>query len=108
MEDRRGFKWGFGGQSPKRMALIIGLVLVLLISGLVVIGMVISVGVGHAVILVDPLTRSTSDPVIGPTYVLKAPWVSYVDVYYATDSFEATIPCFSSDQLEMQIGILVR
>ena len=35
--------------------------------------MVASVGVGHAVILVDPVARSTSDPILGPTCVLKAP-----------------------------------
>jgi len=70
--------------------------------------MVISVGVGHAVLLVDPLTKSTSDPIVGPTYVVKAPWVTAVDVYYATDSFEDTIACFSSDQLEMQVQILLR
>jgi regulator of protease activity HflC (stomatin/prohibitin superfamily) len=70
--------------------------------------MVISVGVGHAVLLVDPLTKSTSEPIVGPTYVVKAPWVTAVDVYYATDSFEDTIGFFSSDQLEMQIQILVR
>jgi regulator of protease activity HflC (stomatin/prohibitin superfamily) len=64
--------------------------------------------VGHAVLLVDPLTKSTSEPIVGPTYVVKAPWVTAVDVYYATDSFEDTIACFSSDQLEMQIQILVR
>lgn len=70
--------------------------------------MVVSVGVGHAVVLVDPIAKSTSDPILGPTYALKAPWVSAVDVYYATDSYEATVPCFSSDQLEMQIGVLIR
>jgi len=70
--------------------------------------MIISVGVGHAVLLVDPLTKSTSEPIVGPTYVVKAPWVTAVDVYYATDSFEDTIACFSSDQLEMQIQILLR
>jgi len=58
--------------------------------------------------LVDPLTKSTSDPIVGPTYVMKAPWVTAVDVYYATDSFEDTIACFSSDQLEMQIQVLLR
>ena len=70
--------------------------------------MVRSVGVGHAMILVDPLTKSTSEPILGPTYVIKAPWVTAVDIYYATSSYESTIPCFSSDQLEMQIDILVR
>ena len=84
------------------------LILILLISTIFGLSMVISVGVGHAVLLVDPLTKSTSDPIVGPTYVMKAPWVTVVDVYYATDSFEDTIACFSSDQLEMQIQVLLR
>ena len=93
--------------SKKIMLLALGLILLLVFS--IIIGvMIISVGVGHAVILVDPLTSSTSGPYIGPAYVLKAPWVSAVDVYYATDTFEDTIACFSSDQLEMQIQVLAR
>ncbi|NIN53205.1 MAG: hypothetical protein GTO23_08640 [Nitrososphaeria archaeon] len=70
--------------------------------------MIVSVGVGHAVLLVDPIARSISEPILGPTFAIKAPWVSTVNVYYATDSYEATVPCFSSDQLEMQIEVLVR
>jgi regulator of protease activity HflC (stomatin/prohibitin superfamily) len=70
--------------------------------------MVVSIGVGHAVVLVDPIAKSVSDSILGPTYAVKAPWVGAVDVYYATDSFEDTVPCFSSDQLEMEIGVLLR
>src|SRR3972149_1005582 len=88
--------------------LVFALILILLVAMLFGFTMIISVGVGHAVLLVDPLTKSTSDPIVGPTYVVKAPWVTAVDVYYATDSFEDTIACFSSDQLEMQIQILLR
>lgn len=104
MEDKRRFGFNF----PKVQILGIGLLIVLILSVVFALSMVLSVGVGHAVILVDPLTKSTSDPILGPTYVLKAPWVTSIDVYYATDSFEGTIPCFSSDQLEMQIQILIR
>jgi regulator of protease activity HflC (stomatin/prohibitin superfamily) len=88
----------------------VGVVLAFLLVFLVVFGLffVIYVGVGHAVILVDPISRSTSEPILGPTYAIKAPWVSAVNLYYATDSFADTIPCFSSDQLEMQIEVLVR
>jgi len=60
------------------------------------------------VILVDTLTQSTSEPIVCPTFIIKAPWVSAVDIYYATESFEDTVPCFSSDQLEMQITLLIR
>jgi regulator of protease activity HflC (stomatin/prohibitin superfamily) len=96
------------GTPTKTTSLVIALIIILIISTVFGLAMIISVGVGHAVLLVDPLTKSTSDPIIGPTYVLKAPWVTTVDVYYATDSFEDTIACFSSDQLEMQIQVLVR
>jgi regulator of protease activity HflC (stomatin/prohibitin superfamily) len=77
----------------------------MIVFGLV---MVVQVGVGHAVILVDPIARSTSEPILGPTYAIKAPWVTTVDIYYATETFEDVIPSFSSDQLEMEIEVLVR
>jgi regulator of protease activity HflC (stomatin/prohibitin superfamily) len=104
MEGPKGFRLGF----PKVQIVGVGLIVLLVLSVILGLAMVISVGVGHAVILVDPLTKSTSDPILGPTYVVKAPWVTAIDVYYATDSYEGTIPCFSSDQLEMQIQVLVR
>jgi regulator of protease activity HflC (stomatin/prohibitin superfamily) len=91
-----------------KIALVTILVVVIIFAAIFGLIMVRSVGVGHAMILVDPLTRSTSDPILGPTFVIKAPWVTVVDIYYATDSYEGTVPCFSSDQLEMQIEILVR
>lgn len=104
MENTKGSRFTL----PKIQILGLGLIILLVVSIALGFAIVISVGVGHAVILVDPLTKSTSDPILGPSYVLKAPWVTAVDVYYATDSFEGTIPCFSSDQLEMQIQVLVR
>lgn len=97
--------WGTSSKTLILVAVPILLVILVIISALF---MVISVGVGHAVILVDPLTRTTSEPILGPTYAVKAPWVTAIDVYYATDTFEDTIPSFSSDQLEMQIEVLVR
>ena len=96
------------GVSPKVIGLVSVLAIIILFFVFFGLVMVIQVGVGHGVVLVDPLTRSTSEPILGPTYAIKAPWVTAVDIYYATDTFEDTIPSFSSDQLEMQIGILVR
>lgn len=84
------------------------LVFVLIISIIFGLTMIVGIEVGQAVIMVDPLTQSTSDAIVGPAYAVKAPWVTAVNVYYATDSYEDTIGCFSSDQLEMQIQILVR
>ncbi len=92
----------------KKTGLIMLAVILIIFSVIFALTMVVSVGVGHAVILVNPVSRSISDPVLGPTYAVKPPWVSAVDVYYATDSYEATVPSFSSDQLEMQIEVLVR
>lgn len=85
-------------------------IIALIVISLVVFGlfMVRQVAVGHAVILVDPLSGSTSEPLLGPTFVIKAPWVRDVDIFYATDSFEDIVPSFSSDQLEMQIEVLAR
>jgi len=100
---------GVGLSLSKRKTALILLAIVLVIFAIIVpLTMVVSVGVGHAVVLVDPISRSISDPILGPTYAFKPPWVSAVDVYYATESYEATVPCFSSDQLEMEIGVLVR
>jgi regulator of protease activity HflC (stomatin/prohibitin superfamily) len=90
---------------------VVGLaILVLVVIILVIFGMfmVRQVAVGHAVILVDPLSGSTSEPLLGPTFVIKAPWVRDVDIFHATDSFEDIVPSFSSDQLEMQIEVLAR
>ena len=70
--------------------------------------MFVGVGVGHAALLVDPIAQTISDPIFGPSYIVKAPWVGAVDIYYATDTFEDVIPCFSSDQLEIQMQVLIR
>ncbi len=94
--------------SKRKIGLIMLCVVLIIFAVIIPLTMVVNVGVGHAVILIDPITRSISDPILGPTYAFKAPWVGAVDVYHATDSYEDTIPCFSSDQLEMQIVVLLR
>lgn len=105
MVEGEGIRVGISPRIIGLVSVVAVLVIFLVFFGLV---MVIQVGVGHGVVFVDPLTRSTSDPILGPTYAIKAPWVTAVDIYYATDTFEDTIPSFSSDQLEMQIEVLVR
>ncbi|MGD8545279.1 MAG: SPFH domain-containing protein [Candidatus Bathyarchaeota archaeon] len=107
-EDGRGIRYSGPEWSMRKTGIVILVIFLIIFSILFVLLMVISVGVGHAVVLVNPLSKSISDPILGPTYALKAPWVTAVDIYYATDSYEATVPCFSSDQLEMQIQVLVR
>ena len=90
------------------------------IIGLMVFTMIFNVGVGEAGMVVDPLTGTISDPILGPTFGIKAPWTSLTTVPYAretlgmwgdgTDEFAdySAIDCFSKDQLEMQVDIMIR
>lgn len=94
--------------SKWKIGLVILFVVLIIFAVMIPLTLVVNVGVGHAVVLVDPISRSISDPILGPTYAIKAPWVSAVDIYCATDSYEDMVPCFSSDQLEMQIVVLLR
>ena len=82
--------------------------------------MFVNISVGHSVVLVDPLTQSVSEPILGPTWAVKAPWVSAVDIYYAVDSLGMWctgedpfadypgVKSFSKDQLEMDLDIMIR
>ena len=66
------------------------------------------VGVGHGAMIVDPIGNTVSEPVLGARWFFRPPWTYTVDIYYAIDTFSDTIPCFSSDQLEMDIEVLIR
>ncbi len=78
-----------------------------------------TVGVGYAAILVDPIGKQVSDPIAGPAWFLKAPWVSDIYVYYAVDSvgmwkegdltgeFPPITP-ISKDGLRIEVDVLVR
>jgi len=82
--------------------------------------MFVNVPVGNAVILVDPLAKTISKPRLGPAWVYKAPWVKPVQIMVAIDTLgmwgDGTDPradfpttkCFSRDQLEMEIDIMLR
>ncbi len=96
-------------------------VLIVLIIFFIIIPLTVfrSVGVGYGAILVDPLTGSVSEPVIGPAWFFKAPWVSDVHIYYAVDSvgmwtedgeqgeYPAITP-ISKDGLLIEVDVLVR
>jgi len=91
---------------PPVLGLIIIIGIVLLLSSSM---MFVFVDVGYALLLADPITRTVSDVVaVGPSWYFKMPWQSAVLIYYATDSYADTIPCFSRDQLEMRLEILIR
>ena len=73
-----------------------------------------SVDVGHALLVVDlrngqiyTITGASAGFLVdGSVAVLGL--IRTLDVYYATDVYEDSIPCFSSDQLEMNVTIQMR
>ncbi|NIN52405.1 MAG: hypothetical protein GTN80_04605 [Nitrososphaeria archaeon] len=88
------------------------IILIVIIAVIAVIGFftfVVGVGVGEAMLIEDPLTRTVSDVVaVGPAWAVKMPWQRAIIIYYATDTFEQTVSCFSKDQLEMGVQLLIR
>ena len=111
---------------PKLLKRAFSLVMIILLIGLVLftvlfaLSMFVSVGVGHAAVLVDPWAKTVSEPKIGPTWIVKAPWVQAVNIMVATDTLGMwgdgkdpsadmpTVYCFSRDQLEMAVDIMLR
>lgn len=80
-----------------------------------------SVSVGEAALLVDPVSNSVSDqPILGPSYFLRAPWISVVKIYYAVDTLGmwgngtdkyADFPAihgWSTEGLEIDVDVMVR
>ncbi|MDH5419313.1 MAG: SPFH domain-containing protein [Candidatus Bathyarchaeota archaeon] len=111
---------------PRRLKRAFSWVMIILLIGLVLftvlfaLTMFVSVGVGHAAVLVDPWAKTVSEPKVGPTWIVKAPWVQAVDIMVATDTLGMwgdgrdpsadlpTVYCFSRDQLEMAVDIMLR
>jgi regulator of protease activity HflC (stomatin/prohibitin superfamily) len=102
------------------LALIFIIVFAAVFAAIFLLTMWVNVPVGNAVVLVDPLGGTISEPTLGPTWVVKAPWVQPVQIGVAVDTLGMwgdgsdrtadfpTIQSFSRDQLEMQIDILMR
>ena len=113
-------EWNPNVVDKKQMRIIAIIAVVAAIIVLMVFTMIYQVGVGRAGMVVDPLTGTISDPVLGPTFGLKAPWTTVITVEYARETLgmwgDATdeladypsIDCFSQDQLEMQVDIMIR
>ncbi|UCC58603.1 MAG: hypothetical protein JSW14_01405 [Candidatus Bathyarchaeum sp.] len=113
-EERFRFKTTIG------LALIIILVLAAVFAAVFFLTMWVNVPVGNAVVLVDPLGGKISEPILGPTWVTKAPWVRPVQITVAVDTLGMwgdgtdrtadfpTVKSFSRDQLEMEIDIMIR
>jgi regulator of protease activity HflC (stomatin/prohibitin superfamily) len=100
--------------------IIIVVVLIAIFTAVFFLTMWVNVPVGNAVVLVDPLGGTISEPVLGPTFVTKAPWVNAVQITVSVDSLGMwgdgndptadfpTVKSFSRDQLEMKIDVTIR
>jgi regulator of protease activity HflC (stomatin/prohibitin superfamily) len=74
----------------------------------------LNVGQGYATLIVDAQSRTVSEPIIGASAGLYINGFSRmiglqypVSVYIATDTFQEDLSCFSADQLEMTIQVLI-
>ena len=113
-------EWNPNTIDTKQIRIIGIIVVVAAIIVLIVFTMIFQVGVGRAGMVVDPLTGTISNPVLGPTFGLKAPWTTVITVEYARETLGMwgdstdeladypSIDCFSQDQLEMQVDIMIR
>ena len=77
-----------------------------------------SVGVGDVALVVDPLSGTVSNPVVGPRWFIKLPYQSVVKVPYSTqylilsnkdpNADFASLMCFSSEGIEVTTDVVVR
>jgi regulator of protease activity HflC (stomatin/prohibitin superfamily) len=102
----------------------IALIIILVLAGFSTVvfflTMWVNVPVGNVVLMVDPIAGTISDPTLGPTWAIKAPWVRAVQITVAVDTLKIwgdgtdptadfpTVKSFSRDQLEMEIDIMMR
>lgn len=70
----------------KRFKILAGIIACVIFLAIFFGTMYYSVGTGYAAILVNPLSGSISEPIVGPVWGVKAPWMSVVHVYIATDT----------------------
>jgi len=116
-EDRYQFDPSFGLLG---YVIIIIAVLIAIFAAVFFLTMWVSVPVGNAVVMVDPLGGTISEPVVGPTFATKAPWVNAVQIKISVDTLRVwgdgsdrtadfpTVKSFSEDQLEMDVDMMIR
>ena len=95
----------------------------ILMVGAILVGVIVvlgaaSVGVGDVALVIDPLSGTVSNPVIGPRWFIKLPWQSVVKMPYSTQylvlsnsdpnaDFDSLM-CFSKEGIEVTTDIVVR
>ena len=103
---------------PKFPVIIPAVVVVIITVGVLGLLSGASVGVGDVALVVDPLSGTVSNPVVGPRWFLKLPYQSVVKVPYSTqylilsntdpNADFASLMCFSSEGIEVTTDIVVR
>ncbi|HIH87747.1 TPA: hypothetical protein HA344_00885 [Candidatus Bathyarchaeota archaeon] len=99
---------------------------VLLPVAIVVIGLIgvtvllsgASVGVGDVALVIDPLSGTVSNPVVGPRWFLKLPYQSVIKMPYSTqylilsdgdpNADFSSLMCFSTEGIEVTTDVVVR
>jgi regulator of protease activity HflC (stomatin/prohibitin superfamily) len=95
--------------------IVVGLIVVVGVLGLL---SGASVAVGDVALVVDPLSGTVSNPVVGPRWFLKLPYQSVVKMPYSTQylilsdsdpnaDFDSLM-CFSSEGIEVTTDVVVR
>ena len=76
-----------------------------------------TVDLGYVAVIIDPITRSISAPVVGPTFGLRAPWTSIiqgytgveaVDMFYTPPRDFPAIDALTNDGVKVSIDLTIR
>jgi regulator of protease activity HflC (stomatin/prohibitin superfamily) len=112
-------RFGFGKRRWLTRVAVAMLVVLIIFAIIIPLTIFRTVGVGYGAILVDPIGGTISDPITGPAWFFKAPWVTDIHVYYAVDSVGMwkedavqgdypPITPISKDGLRIEVDVLVR
>jgi regulator of protease activity HflC (stomatin/prohibitin superfamily) len=103
---------------PKFPVIVPIAIIALVIIGVLALLSGASVGVGDVALVVDPLSGTVSNPVVGPRWFVKLPYQSVVKMPYSTqylilsnsdpNADFASLMCFSSEGIEVTTDIVVR
>jgi regulator of protease activity HflC (stomatin/prohibitin superfamily) len=103
---------------PKIPVIIPVAIVILVVVGVFALLSGASVGVGDVALVVDPLSGTVSNPVVGPRWFFKLPYQSVVKVPYSTqylilsnsdpNADFASLMCFSSEGIEVTTDVVVR
>ncbi len=95
------------------------LIVIIIVAVVIPLAFLRTVNVGYGALIIDPLTGTVSQPVVGPAWFIQPPWAYTKNIYYAIDSigmwkedgltgdFPPITP-ISKDGLRIEVDLLVR